>query len=102
MQNQNGILPLHRLIEFEKEDYARIGVMPRYGDAESVMWFDVEPLCMFHLINCFEEGAEVHSILQIVSLFHILVTGLNLIVFFLPSSHSEFHLSKLQFLFVAT
>uniref|UniRef100_A0ACD5XR20 Uncharacterized protein n=1 Tax=Avena sativa TaxID=4498 RepID=A0ACD5XR20_AVESA len=48
-----------QLIEFEKEGYARIGVMPRYGDAESVMWFDVEPFCMFHLINCFEEGDEV-------------------------------------------
>jgi carotenoid cleavage dioxygenase-like enzyme len=55
--------PLHRLIEFEKGSYSRIGVMPRYGDAESVMWFDLEPLCMFHLINCFEEGDEVHSIL---------------------------------------
>ncbi|KAE8807292.1 carotenoid 9,10(9',10')-cleavage dioxygenase-like [Hordeum vulgare] len=51
-----------QLIEFEKEGYARIGVMPRYGDAESVVWFDVEPCCMFHLINCFEEGDEVHSI----------------------------------------
>ena len=50
---------MHRLIEFEKEGYARIGIMPRYGDAESVMWFDVEPFCMFHLINCFEEGDEV-------------------------------------------
>lgn len=50
---------MHRLIEFEKEGYARIGVMPRYGDAESVEWFDVEPCCMFHLINCFEEGDEV-------------------------------------------
>ncbi|VAI17417.1 unnamed protein product [Triticum turgidum subsp. durum] len=48
-----------QLIEFEKEGYARIGIMPRYGDAESVMWFDVEPFCMFHLINCFEEGDEV-------------------------------------------
>ncbi|KAM0910752.1 hypothetical protein ACQ4PT_013944 [Festuca glaucescens] len=48
-----------QLIEFEKGSYSRIGVMPRYGDAESVMWFEVEPLCMFHLINCFEEGDEV-------------------------------------------
>ncbi|KAM0864598.1 hypothetical protein ACQ4PT_043824 [Festuca glaucescens] len=48
-----------QLIEFEKKGYARIGVMPRYGDAESVMWFDVEPCCMFHLINCFEDGDEV-------------------------------------------
>ncbi|KAK3133094.1 hypothetical protein QOZ80_6AG0532090 [Eleusine coracana subsp. coracana] len=48
-----------QLIEFEKESYARIGIMPRFGDAESVIWFNVEPFCMFHLINCFEEGDEV-------------------------------------------
>ncbi|XP_062194124.1 carotenoid 9,10(9',10')-cleavage dioxygenase-like [Phragmites australis] len=48
-----------QLIEFEKESYARIGVMPRYGDAESVIWFNVEPFCLFHLINCFEEGDEI-------------------------------------------
>ncbi|KAF8711571.1 hypothetical protein HU200_029020 [Digitaria exilis] len=47
------------LIHYEKETYARIGVMPRYGDAESVIWFNVEPFCMFHLVNCFEEGDEV-------------------------------------------
>ncbi|TVU09155.1 hypothetical protein EJB05_42597, partial [Eragrostis curvula] len=48
-----------QLIEFEKKSNARIGVMPRYGDAESVLWFNVEPFCMLHLINCFEEGDEV-------------------------------------------
>uniref|UniRef100_A0A0E0LZR9 Uncharacterized protein n=1 Tax=Oryza punctata TaxID=4537 RepID=A0A0E0LZR9_ORYPU len=48
-----------KLIKFEKDSYARIGVMPRYGNAGSVMWFDVEPFCMFHFINCFEEGDEV-------------------------------------------
>lgn len=47
------------LIEFEKESYARIGVMPRYGDADSIAWFNVETFCMFHFVNCFEEGDEV-------------------------------------------
>ncbi|PNT64389.1 hypothetical protein BRADI_4g27988v3, partial [Brachypodium distachyon] len=54
-----GVTKSGQLIKFEKDGYARIGIMPRYGDAESVMWFDVEPFCMFHLINCFEEGDEV-------------------------------------------
>ncbi|GLT48206.1 hypothetical protein SLA2020_218460 [Shorea laevis] len=44
------------LIKYQKEGYARIGVMPRYGDADSIRWFDVEPNCTFHLINCFEDG----------------------------------------------
>ncbi|KAG6740449.1 hypothetical protein POTOM_055900 [Populus tomentosa] len=47
------------LIKFEKEEYARIGIMPRYGDADSIRWFEVEPNCTFHILNCFEEGDEV-------------------------------------------
>lgn len=47
------------LIKYEKESYARIGVMPRYGDVDSVIWFEVERCCTFHIINCFENGDEV-------------------------------------------
>ncbi|XP_077228534.1 carotenoid 9,10(9',10')-cleavage dioxygenase 1-like isoform X4 [Tasmannia lanceolata] len=47
------------LVKFEKEGYSRIGVMPRYGDSYSVKWFDVEPHCTFHMLNCFEDGDEV-------------------------------------------
>ncbi|PQQ04025.1 carotenoid 9 10(9 10)-cleavage dioxygenase 1 isoform X1 [Prunus yedoensis var. nudiflora] len=48
-----------QLMKYEKEGYARIGVMPRYGDAESVKWFEVQTNCTFHILNCFEEGNEV-------------------------------------------
>jgi len=48
-----------RLIKYDKGIYARIGVMPRYGDADSVKWFNVEPCCVFHIFNCFESGDEV-------------------------------------------
>ncbi|CAM0908167.1 unnamed protein product [Alopecurus aequalis] len=54
------------LIEFEKDSYARIGVMPHYGDANSIIWFYVQPFCMMHLVNCFEEDDEV-----IVRGFHV-------------------------------
>ncbi|XP_060208322.1 carotenoid 9,10(9',10')-cleavage dioxygenase 1-like isoform X1 [Lycium barbarum] len=47
------------LIKYDKDGYARIGVMPRYGDANSIKWFDVQPCCVFHLINCFEDNDEV-------------------------------------------
>ncbi|KAL8109879.1 carotenoid 9,10(9',10')-cleavage dioxygenase 1-like [Apium graveolens] len=47
------------LIKFEDKEYARIGVMPRYGDAESIQWFDVQPSSAFHVVNCFEDGDEV-------------------------------------------
>ncbi|KAL0311964.1 UNVERIFIED_CONTAM: Carotenoid 9,10(9',10')-cleavage dioxygenase 1 [Sesamum radiatum] len=47
------------IIIYEKEKYARIGIMPRYGDADSVRWFEVETCCTFHIINCYEEDNEV-------------------------------------------
>ncbi|KAL7161404.1 hypothetical protein ACSBR2_041962 [Camellia fascicularis] len=59
------IIDVHRLLrggpllKYEKEKYARIGVMPRYGDADSIRWFDVESYCTFHILNCFEDGDEV-------------------------------------------
>ncbi|KAL2516875.1 putative 9-cis-epoxycarotenoid dioxygenase [Abeliophyllum distichum] len=44
--------------KYEKEEYARIGVMPRYGNADSIRWFPVEASCAFHIINCFEDDDE--------------------------------------------
>ncbi|XP_027356871.1 carotenoid 9,10(9',10')-cleavage dioxygenase-like [Abrus precatorius] len=55
----NRLLKGGSLIKFSKEEYARIGVMPRYGDANSIKWFEVEPNCTFHIINSFEDGHEV-------------------------------------------
>ncbi|XVF35448.1 hypothetical protein REPUB_Repub18cG0146900 [Reevesia pubescens] len=48
-----------QLITYESEGYARIGIMPRYGVADSIQWFKVKPNCTFHIINCFEDGDEV-------------------------------------------
>ncbi|KAL2346933.1 hypothetical protein Fmac_000933 [Flemingia macrophylla] len=48
-----------QLIKYEKEKYARIGIMPLYGDANSIQWFEVEPNTTFHIINSFEDGDEV-------------------------------------------
>ncbi|KAK9079450.1 hypothetical protein SSX86_001121 [Deinandra increscens subsp. villosa] len=47
------------LIKYDKEGHARIGVMSRYGNADSVRWFLVEPCCVFHIINTYEDGNEV-------------------------------------------
>lgn len=47
-----------RLIKYDKGDSARIGVMARYGDADSVRWFSVESHCTFHIVNSFEDGDE--------------------------------------------
>ncbi|KAK7351488.1 hypothetical protein VNO77_10991 [Canavalia gladiata] len=55
----NRLLRGGPLIKYNKDDYARIGVMPHYGDANSIKWFKVEPNCTFHIINSFEDGHEV-------------------------------------------
>ncbi|KAI3935755.1 hypothetical protein MKX01_032939 [Papaver californicum] len=55
----NRLIKAGPLIKYDKEGYARIGVMPRYGDADSVQWFQIKPHCTFHIINCFEDGNEV-------------------------------------------
>ncbi|KAK3227128.1 hypothetical protein Dsin_006990 [Dipteronia sinensis] len=47
------------LIKYEHEGCARIGIMPRRGDADSIKWFNVESNCTFHLLNCFEDADEV-------------------------------------------
>ncbi|XP_019184825.1 PREDICTED: carotenoid 9,10(9',10')-cleavage dioxygenase 1-like isoform X2 [Ipomoea nil] len=46
-------------IKYDSKEFARIGVMPRHGDADSVTWFEVEPCVVFHILNCYEEDNEV-------------------------------------------
>lgn len=39
---------------------ARVGLLPRYGNADAVRWFDVDPCFVFHACNAFETpGGEV-------------------------------------------
>jgi carotenoid cleavage oxygenase len=41
-------------------DYpARVGVMPREGGADDVRWFDVEPCCVLHTLNAYEDGDRI-------------------------------------------
>ncbi|KAM4086460.1 hypothetical protein ACJW30_10G103000 [Castanea mollissima] len=47
------------LIKYSKEEYARIGIIPRYGDSDSIRWFEVQPNYTFHILNCFEDDDEV-------------------------------------------
>jgi carotenoid cleavage oxygenase len=47
---ENSVLPYHW-----NPDYpARVGVMPRDGDASDVRWFDVEPCMVFHPLNAYD------------------------------------------------
>jgi carotenoid cleavage dioxygenase-like enzyme len=58
--HNNVHLSIFRFIENDMNGKSRIGVMPRFGDAESIIWFDVENHCSYHLFNCFEDGNEVN------------------------------------------
>ena len=43
------------------DDYgARIGLMPREGTNADVKWFEVDPCYVFHTMNAWDEGDQVH------------------------------------------
>lgn len=46
-------------ISWEPDKGARFGVMPRYGKASEVRWFEVPPFYMYHTANAYEEGGEI-------------------------------------------
>lgn len=48
----------HKII-FERNMPARFGVIPRYGQGETIKWFEAKPCYMYHTINAWEEGDEV-------------------------------------------
>ena len=54
---------------FEPDNGARLGVMPRDGDADSIHWVDVEPCYVFHPMNSYEEGDSI--VLDVARFEHI-------------------------------
>ena len=44
---------------FKKDMPSRFGIIPRFGNAEDVRWFEAEPCYIYHTINCWEEGDEI-------------------------------------------
>jgi carotenoid cleavage dioxygenase len=48
----------HKLF-FDREMPARFAVVPRYGGAADVRWFEAAPCYIYHVINAWEEGSEV-------------------------------------------
>lgn len=52
------------------EDYAaRLGVMPRDGNDQSVVWYDVDPCYVFHPMNAYEDGGNI--VIDVAHLSHI-------------------------------
>jgi len=44
---------------WDPEYQARIGLLPRDGEASDVKWFDVEPCYVFHPLNAYDDGDSV-------------------------------------------
>ncbi|XP_044511534.1 carotenoid 9,10(9',10')-cleavage dioxygenase-like [Mangifera indica] len=55
----NRLLSGGLFVKYENEGRSRIGVIPRYGNANSAKWFEVKRHCSLHPINRFEDGHEV-------------------------------------------
>ncbi len=45
---------------------ARLGLLPRHGDAAGVIWCDVEPCYVFHVANAFD-GADGQVVLDVIA-----------------------------------
>lgn len=46
-------------VRFDATQPSRFGVVPRYGKAEDIRWFEARPTYMLHVVNAWEEGEEI-------------------------------------------
>ena len=46
-------------VSFHADQPTRFAVVPRYGQASEIRWFEASPCYMLHVVNAWEEGDEV-------------------------------------------
>ncbi len=46
-------------IQWSDEYGARLGVMPRNGNNQDVVWYDIDPCYVYHPLNAYEEGSDI-------------------------------------------
>jgi carotenoid cleavage dioxygenase len=46
-------------VRFHADQPSRFGVLPRYGSADQIRWFEAKAAYMLHVVNAWEEGDEV-------------------------------------------
>lgn len=46
-------------LRFHADQPSRFAVVPRYGQASEIRWFEAKPSYMLHVVNAWEEGDEV-------------------------------------------
>lgn len=47
------------IVQYDREQPARFGILPRRGGPESIRWFSAEPCYVYHVVNAWEEGDTV-------------------------------------------
>ena len=55
---------------------ARVGLLPRHGDAAATIWCDVEPCFVFHVVNAFD-GEDGQVILDVIAYSMMFASGGN-------------------------
>lgn len=46
-------------LTFNRDMPSRFGILPRYGDNNSIRWFEAEACYIYHVVNAWEEGEEI-------------------------------------------
>jgi carotenoid cleavage dioxygenase len=48
----------HKIV-FDRGVPSRFAVIPRFGTADEVRWFEAEPCYIYHVVNAFESGSTI-------------------------------------------
>ena len=46
-------------VRFNADQPSRFAIIPRYGSADEIRWFNAKPTYMLHVVNAWEDGTEV-------------------------------------------
>ncbi len=60
-------------IQWSDEYGARLGVMPRNGTNNDVVWYDIDPCYVYHPLNAYEEGDDI--IIDVCRMAHSMKPG---------------------------
>lgn len=60
---------------FEADSPSRFGILPRYGEASEIRWFESPACYAFHVLNAYEDGTEVVLIACRMEAFDLTGTG---------------------------
>jgi carotenoid cleavage dioxygenase len=60
-------------IRWSDEYGARLGVMPRNGTNDDVVWYDIDPCYVYHPLNAYEDGKDI--VIDVSRLAHSMKAG---------------------------